>query len=1362
MAKARAGRPAAPSPSEMHRSWLELVDAEGPFLAIPPLKRVWPNGIPDFRSIHPERFSILADARKEFEASWERLDQHPDDEKALITYREKRDEWVHTVLRDVIGWQESFLWGDTRGLQAHSPSHAVTIAPQGVLVDPDGATAALVCVIDPVESLRDTPKDGWAATPIDRVEELLLATEVPIGIVTDGRWWGLVSARTGSMPASGVIDSLTWIEEPRTRDAFLTLLGRQYLIGGELEERLPVLFEESIAAAEEITEALGVQVRQAVELLVQAFSESAAEAARRSQPDPLPSRSHDVYEAAVTVMMRTVFLLFAEERGLLPTGELFEQGYGLSGELARLDARAAMEGDEALDATSMTWHRLLATSAAIYNGATFENLRMPAYGGSLFDPTRFPCLTATTDEGTLAIEVSDRVMLYVLRSVQRAALKGGEARQISFRDIDVEQIGYIYEGLLGYTTARVDESYVGLKGTAGAEPEIPLATLEDLRQANSDPKKFAAALRDWVAGDQPAAKAQSAAAIAKGLGAEVDPSNVSALGQVVGGDTELRDRIKPFLGIIRQDLRSHPYVVVPGGLLVKETPSRKNAGAHYTPKSLAEEVVLHALQPLCYSPGPHQTGNDAEWKLRPSEEILNLKVADIACGSGAFLVASARYLADRVVEAWLLEDPDNALRKDLHIRATRQVVANCLYGADINDMAVEMAKLSLWLVSLDRDLPFSFVDDKIFLGNSLLGLTSLEQLRALHIDPANASGQDVLSDVHVDVDAVIRKAIELRERLASEIDEDDPMRSTTAKKRQYDQLQAVTGELRILADGVIASGLPLGGKPGKALDEAYQNLRLAVKKAQPVGAGGADDGAWLESIIDLGLTPTVVTDYERWKPLHWVLEAPDVMIDHGGFDAIVGNPPFLGGKRVSTAVGGDVREWFINTIAGRPGNADLVAFFLLRALVLLSEAGNVGLIATNSIAQGDTRLVGLDQIVKAGFVITRAIRSRSWPSASANLEYAAVWGTRQAISGDCKLVLDDVIVSEISTLLEIPGAVFGEPLRLKENAGIAFIGAYVLGSGFLVEPRVAKDWIDADASLSKVVRPYLGGEDLNSRFDLSAPRWVIDFNEMPEGEAKQFPLAWQHALIHVRPQRLEKDEKKYPRMVREWWKFYNTRPALRRAIATLDEVLAVALTSRTLMPVRVSSQPVFSHGVVVFASDDEGLLAVLSSSIHQAWAIRYGSAMRGDPRYTPSDVFDTFPRPAETVALRTLGKALHVSRSTLMEERQLGLTKVYNLVNDPRLTNAEDEGIASLRRIHREIDLALCDAFGWNDLDLGHGFHEYRDMVRWGVCPKARNEILDRLLAENHRRAAEEDESASVGPNRQKSAEKAQQKEVLF
>lgn len=1346
--------------TDLHRAWLQLVDTDGPFLAIPPLKRVWPNGIPDFRATHADRFDVLVEARKAFEAAWEALDRDPDSDIRLGGYRIERDKWVETVLRDVVGWGESLEWGIIPGVEAQSPNRAVTVTAQGALLGPAGI-GALVLIVDPTDSLRQTPSDLWAATPVDRCEALLRENQVEIGIVTDGRWWGLACAREGSMAASGIVDALTWVEEPRARDAFLTLTGRQHIIGGDPAERLPVLFKDSIAAAEEITEALGAQVRRAVESLIQSFSESAAEAERRGMPYPLPDRSHGTYEAAVTVMMRAVFLLFAEERGLLPSGELFEQGYGIAGELDRLTARQHDESEEALDATSLAWHRLLATSQALYKGASFENLRMPAYGGSLFDPARFPFLTDTTEQGALTVTVSDRVMLHVLRSVQIAQVKG-EGRQISFRDIDVEQIGYIYEGLLGYTAERVSEPTFGIIGTTGAEPEIPLATLEELAATYPDPKKLAGAVRDWIAKDQPSARPSSAAAIAKAITAEGDPSAISALAQAVGDDDGLRDRVKPWLGLIRPDLRGHPFVVVTGGLVVKETPSRKNAGAHYTPKSLAEEVVLHALQPLCYFPGPHQTDDSEQWKLKSSDDLLGLKVADIACGSGAFLVAAARYLADRVIEAWISEDPANSQRKGLYLRAIRQVVANCLYGADINDMAVEMCKLSLWLVSLDHDLPFSFVDDKVFLGNSLLGLTNLNELRRLHINPRRVTSNEMFDIFDVDIDVIIRKAVALRERLASEIDEDDPARSSTAKHRQLTELRRVTASLRLIADGVIAAGLPLGGKPGKALDEAYGNLRQAVKQAHTGPRDGEPDSTWLDTIIDQGLTPTVQTDYERWKPLHWVLEAPDVMVGHGGFDAIVGNPPFLGGQKLTGAMGDVVRDWFVNVLAGgMRGSADLVAYFFLRTADLLAGSGALGLIATNSIAQGDTREVGLNQLVAGGFTLTRTIQSRSWPAASANLEYAAVWASPGPVADSVPRISDDVPVRRISTLLEPAGRVEGVPERLDENDRKSFIGCYVLGMGFILDTEEAQVWIRDDPRNAEVLFPYVNGDDVNSRLDCSASRWVIDFNDRSEELAQSYDLPYQRLESKVRSERLGNNRKVYREY---WWQYAEKRPALRRAIADLDEVLVINRHSVTVMPMRVATGQIFSEATVVFATDLYADQAVLSSSAHQLWAVMYGSTLgHNTVRYAPSDVFVTLPRPEPTRWLECVGQTLDEERRKIMLRRRLGLTKLYNLVNDPAITDRADPDVDCLRAIHIELDEAVMDAYGWSDISLDHSFHTYRQMERWTVSPAARVEILDRLLEENHRRAAAE---AAASPkkttNGRKTKAASQGMEPLF
>ncbi|MGW1181452.1 Eco57I restriction-modification methylase domain-containing protein [Streptomyces drozdowiczii] len=1315
-----------PTAAGLHRAWLELVDADGPFLAVPALERVYPQGIPqpDSRAL-----DAIKDAKPAFEKAWENWDEHPGDEAALDLYREARDTWVDLVLRQGLRWSTAYTTPAPATAEVRSPDYTVTVRADGALVHGD-TTGALVLVTDPTDSLRDPLTDGWSASPIDRMEELLRASGVPIGVVTDGRWWAIVSARPQTMVASGIVDAQTWIEEPQTRNAFIELLQRRRLVGGKQQDRLTELFGESVTAAEKITEALGTQVRRAVELIVQALSEGALDAQRRGEPDPLPSARGEVYEAAVTVMMRVVFLLFAEERGLLPQSRLFAMGYGISDELDLLDAREKEEGEQSLDATFLTWHRLLATSQALYRGASFEDLRLPEYGGSLFDPARFPFLIACDSQDTLAITVSDRVMLEVLRAVQIAQLAGG-ARRISFRDIDVEQIGYIYEGLLGYSCEPAEEIIVGLTGSAGSEPEIPLATLEELSQAKRTETALAEAILAWIKQHQPAAKPSSKAAYVRDLKAGETLDDIEMALRDVTEDADLRDRLRPFIGIIRRDLRNRPLVVEPGGVLLVETPSRASAGAHYTPRSLAEEVVLYALEPLVYSPGPHQTADQDAWRPIDSDQILDLRIADIACGSGAFLVAAARYLADRLVEAWQREGVAyGRTPHDLLVHAIRTVVATCLYGADINGMAVEMCKLSLWLVSLDPKLPFSFVDDKVLHGNALLGLTDADQLRRLHIDPAAAGNQ--FSIFALDVDGILDQASRLRRQLATEVDDSDPQRSAATKRRQFRRYQELTAQLADVADGVIAAGLRWGGKPGRQLKAAYEDLRIAVERAYPAD-GGEADRTMLDSIQEAGLTPTVTTDYERWKPLHWILAVPDVM-ERGGFDAVIGNPPFLGAKKLTGFMGMNTREWLVNSLAaGRKGNADLVAYFFLRAYELLSRHGGLGLIATNTVAQGDTRAVGLDQMAARGLTLTRSIQSRSWPAASASLEYAAVWGRRGALDPTVPRFADDVEVQRISTLLEAGGRTEGEPVRLAMNAGLAFLGCNVLGMGFVLEAEEASGWIEADTQNRDVLFPYLSGEDLNTRADSSPSRWVIDFNDRPEEEARKFTLPYRRVLEQVKPDRAKSNMRAYRDY---WWKFASKGTAMRKAIAEMDEVLAIALVSKTVMPVRISARQVCSHKLGVFATDSFADQGALSSSLHQMWAIKYGSTMRTDVNYSPSDVFLTFPRPVSTETLDEAGRTLDVDRREIMLRRDLGLTKLYNLVNDPDISDSADTDVARLREIHVELDQAVMAAYGWDDVPLEHGFHTYRQMQRWTVSPAARVEILDRLLEENHRRAA--------------------------
>lgn len=502
-------------------SWLEQFDVDGPFLSLPVVKGFWPSGV--------DRLGEADDRLVTFKqgfAVWLRAyDQRSLQKREQ--YAETARAWVDTVLDELAGWDGLRIGADElpAEFEIHSPGEQVRIRAHGGLRGREsGEVAALLRVVSPTEDLRGPGLDGWAATEIDRMAALLRQAGVPIGLVTDGRWWGIVWSEEGTATGSGIVDAVTWGEEPLLRDAFLTLIDQQLLRAKNSDHRLARLLQRSELEAEEITEALGTQVRKSVELLVQAFSEARLLAAENAEPDPLTEKPDVVYQAAVTVMMRVVFLLFAEERGMLPTERLYWDSYAIRELLDDLKDRALAHGEEHLDETHDVWHRLLAVSDALYSGVNYDEMRMPAYGGSLLDPNRFPWLTATDQHG-LRVQVSDRVMLHVLQSVQEATVRG-EARRISFRDIDVEQIGYIYEGLLGYTCATVaDDVVVGLVGKEGEEPEITLSQLNRLRGSASSTKAFVDKLIEWVKKDQPAASMKTAAQLVKLTDAKVDEAS---------------------------------------------------------------------------------------------------------------------------------------------------------------------------------------------------------------------------------------------------------------------------------------------------------------------------------------------------------------------------------------------------------------------------------------------------------------------------------------------------------------------------------------------------------------------------------------------------------------------------------------------------------------------------------------------------------------------------------------------------------------------------------------------------------------------------------------------------------------------
>ncbi|MGH3964868.1 MAG: Eco57I restriction-modification methylase domain-containing protein [Pseudonocardiaceae bacterium] len=660
---------------------------------------------------------------------------------------------------------------------------------------------------------------------------------------------------------------------------------------------------------------------------------------------------------------------------------------------------------------------------------------------------------------------------------------------------------------------------------------------------------------------------------------------------------------------------------------------------------------------------------------------------------------------------------------------------------DRDDMAVELATLSLWLVTLAKNKPFGFLDHALRCGDSLVGLVSERQVAAFHLDVDRgwSVGTDLFRTLNQRIDTVLTDVADLREEIESTVVRD--ARHAAEKAELLHDAEWRTRKLRLAADAVVGAALSTAVRHVPWYDRDDEGESLDDR----LSAIADDVDLLMRDAADPSLEDRVRETVDGWlrggrdhpiRPLHWPLEFPEVM-RRGGFDAVVGNPPFIQGKRVSGAVGKDVREYLVEHLSrGKRGSADLCSYFLLRNFDI-SWRGRVGIIATNTIAQGDTREIGLDQVVRNGWSIYRAEKSQKWRG-TASLEVSLLWIGHT--NDEEPRVLDGIQVRSITPSLDPESRVLGNPHRLAANADQSFIGMYILGLGFTMTCDAARKLIEKDRRNKDLLFPYLNGEDLNSRPDCSASRWVIDFNDWAIEQAMNYPDVFGIVYEKVRPerQRVKPDGSYVLRkpLPDRWWQYADKRPALRKAIANLDRVLVIALVSKTGLPLWVPTGQVFSHMLGVFAVDRDAYLTLLSSNLHFAWWTTKGeSTLRTDARYTPSDGFETFPQPELTERMDRVGEELHSFRRSVMLGRQLGLTRLYNLVHEPAVT---DEEIQRLREIHTEIDQATAQAYGWPDLDFGHGFHDTRQGRRFTIAPDVQVEVLDRLLQLNHERYAEE------------------------
>lgn len=1135
---------------------------------------------------------------------------------------------------------------------------------------------------------------GWSASPAKKFERLLRETGVPIGLLTNGVSFQLVYAppKENSGTLTFNVAAMTEISGRLILGAFHLLLNSWTLLSAPTPQRLPALLQTSRSYQASVSEKLAEQVLHALYELLRGFVAAEQQAKSQRLHDLATRHPEDIYGGLVTVLLRLVFVLFAEDRALLPTKGLFVKHYSVRGLFERLRSDAERYPDT-MEHRFGAWAQLLALFRLIHGGCQHEEMRMPAREGHLFDFNRYPFLEGRSHRddpvGALPL-VSDGVIYGILEKL--CVLEG---ERVSYRTLDVEEIGSVYQTIMGFGVEVVAGTAIALKGKRkkGAVPAAAVVDLEALLELKpADRIKHLAEQADTK------------------LPAEAEKQVKAA------------ERVDDLLAALgkRIDDKATPSAVAKGGLVLQPNDERRRSGSHYTPRSFTEPIVRKTLEPvLARLVGPDLISVPADKSPTPAQ-ILDLKVADIAVGSAAFLVEACRQLGDALVKAWRVHGGRPPVPPDEteELLAMRLVAQRCLYGVDRNPMAVDLAKLSLWLATLAKDHPFTFLDHNLRCGDSLVGLTQ-KQIEAFTWEEKTAGKQRILGQ------DFLEKRIKAATAYRRDILEGGDYVLPSLKAAKLKLADEALDEVRFAGDLIISAFF--AADKDKARHQKLEELRERYVACHT------------SKTFDPALKPREAVNQLRngakgvW-PFHWHIEFPEVFDrKDNGFDAIVGNPPFAGSVMLSESSNPYYTDYLRSSIPETGGKADLVAYFFRRAFASLSISGAAGLIATQTIAKGDTRVSSL-RIISAQGAIYDAVKRMPWPGEAAVI-VSLIYFSRHRDSSSKRYNSYLLQGQEIDT----------KPL--KSSSAVAYLGCkpgstdfFCGGRGGLDEATVKQLIVDHPEEAA-LFRPYWGGDEITSSIDFHHPGRIIAFSDW---YAEQCETKFPNSAKYVSSFFGAKD----------WWKYARPARELYSLIPKQDKVLVRPETSNTWAATFLPSTHVFSNTCVVFIHDDPWFLfAVLESLVHEEWTRLLSSSFGDGLRYVASDCFDTFPLPVNEryfPDIRKIGQEYFDYRCLVQKKRSEGLTDLLNQIHNP----AElDPDVVKLRELRARIDGVLLSAYDWTDIKTNCEFLlEYEDenddsdssgrqrkkpwRYRW---PDAvRDEVLARLLKLNAERAEQE------------------------
>jgi hypothetical protein len=1189
--------------------------------------------------------------------------------------------------------------------------------------------------LDKPESVTGT----WDYPPSAKLDRLLRHCRVPIGLLTNREAVRLIYAPHGESSGAMTfrIDDMASVGGRPILDAFIMLLSANRVSGVAEDRTLAAILAESRKRQANVTNDLAGQVFEALQLLLRGFEAAAERDGHDILDDALAREGDHLYKGLLTVLLRLVFLLYAEDRSLLPVEHpLYAEHLSVLALFEELQADHGAYPDS-MSRRFGAWGRMVTLFRAVFLGVSSGDLQMPPRRGALFNPHEYPFLEGWGPSGSAPItQAEDRAAVRlptvddqtVLRVLEKLVLFGGQ--RLSYRALDVEQIGSVYEALMGYHVLRVSSPTVCMK------PDGLWVSAEEVLEV--PPSRRAKWFKETV-----------------GLSAAQGDKLSDELKEAKG-DAVLESLARYATGTRKAELWLSR--AKPGQLVLQPGTERRRTSSHYTPRSLSAPIVRRTLEPLLALLG----------ETRASEGILNLKVCDPAMGSGAFLVEACRFLADHVLAAWTREGKIAEIATahgDPLLHARRLVAQRCLYGVDKNQAAVELAKLSLWLVTLSKTLPFTFLDHCLRHGDSLVGL-DFDQIRAFHWKRPDKPASKQLDLFGREIAVALDEAIALRQRIG---DLGDTPLDDQEKARLFWDAQDALNRVRLIGDLIV--GAFFGVEKDKDR-EAERTRREGVVRAW-LGSGGPPG----EELLAMQRETRA-----RIPVFHWMVEFPEVFyaerpdpldedqVNRAAYmDAFVGNPPFLGGTAISGTLGAEYLDWLLIAHENTHGNADLVAHFFRRVSALLGEHGTAGLIAPNTLAQGDTRASGLQHLVGKGAVIYDAIDSMIWPGDAAIAVAVVHIAQGRAVRGAGQCVLNGNPVAAISSQL-LAQAERLDPVPLVSNRRVPFsLGSRIDGAGFVLTAAERDALIARNAHNAERIRPYGGGHEVNSSPDGSFDRFAIDFGNLSLDQAAGWPDLLERVERLVKPERAQVRSstgmgghgKKY------WWQFTARRDPLYAAIAPLKRCLVTARVTKHLC---LSFQPtdrVLNEKIYVFAFEHLTPFAVLQSRFHISWAWSRAPAIRanGSPSYSASDCFETFPFPhadPRTIfpALEASGQRLYDFRAKYMVDENVGLTITYNRLKDPACADAR---VLELRRLHEEMDRAVIAAYAegdpagrWLDVEVPP-YCPMRD-AETANHQKFEGEVIDRLFALNAKRAEEERGATSGGTATKKRAPKRAKK----